>query len=79
MGNFIYLLGHDVEHVLRNVVPFRLVMKGSKNLSHGNQIRHTTSEGHSLRNVVEYTITLEMEPGTAYDAEKDKEENIFRR
>ncbi len=61
-----------MEHVMRNVVPFRLVMKGSKNLSHGNQIRHTTSERHSLRNVVEYTITYEMEPGTAYDAEKTR-------
>jgi hypothetical protein len=69
-----------VEHVLRNVILFRLVMKGSTtNLSHGNQIRHTTSEGHSLRNVVEYTITYEMELGTTYDAEKDKEENILRR
>jgi hypothetical protein len=38
--NFIYLLEHDVEHVLRNVEPFRFVMKGSKNLSHGNRIRH---------------------------------------
>jgi hypothetical protein len=28
-----------VEHVLRNVVPFQLVMKGSKNLSHGNRVR----------------------------------------
>ncbi len=61
-----------MEHVLRNVVPFRLVMEGSKNLSHGNQIRHTTSEGHSLRNVVEYTITYEMEPGTTYDAKRTR-------
>ena len=37
------------------------------------------SEGHSLRNVVKYTITYELEPGTTYDAEKDNEENILRR
>ena len=32
-----------------------------------------------MRNVVEYTINYEMEPGTTYDAEKDKEEIILRR
>jgi hypothetical protein len=79
VGNFIYLVGHDVEHVLRNVVLFRLVMKGSTNLSHGNQIRHTTSEGHSLQNVVKYMITYEMEPGRTYNAKKDEEEIILRR
>jgi hypothetical protein len=42
LGNFIYLSEHDVEHVLRNVIPFWLVMKGSKNLSTetGYDIRH---------------------------------------
>jgi hypothetical protein len=68
VGNFIYLLEHDAEHVLRNVVPFRLVMKGSKNLAHGNRVRHTTSKGHGLRNVVKFLITYEMEPGTTYNA-----------
>ena len=51
VGNFIYLLVHDVEHVLRNVVPFQLVMKGSKNLSHGNRVRHTTAEGQRSNKV----------------------------
>jgi hypothetical protein len=68
--NFIFLLEHDVEHVLRNVVPFRLVMKGSKNLSNGNPVRHATSKGHGLRNVVKFKRTYEMEPGTTYDAER---------
>jgi hypothetical protein len=70
VGNFIYLFERDVEHVLRNVLPFRLVMKGSRNLSHGNRVQHTTSKGHGLRNVVKYSITYEMEPGTTYDAER---------
>jgi hypothetical protein len=61
-----------VEHVLRNVVPFRLVMKGSKNLSNGNRVRHRTSKGHGLRNVLKFTITYEMEPGTTYDAERTR-------
>jgi hypothetical protein len=72
VGNFIYLLVHDVEHVLRNVVPFQLVMKGSKNLSHGNRVRHTASKGHGLRNLVKFSITYEMEPGTTYDAERTR-------
>jgi hypothetical protein len=57
VGNFIYLLEHDEEHVLRYVLPFRLVMKGSKNLSHGNRVRHTTLKGHGLRNVVKCLTT----------------------
>jgi hypothetical protein len=72
VGNFTYLLEHDVEHVLRNVVPFQLVMKGSKNLSHRNRVRHTTSKGHGLRNVVKFLITYEMEPGTTYDAKRTR-------
>jgi hypothetical protein len=71
-GNFIYLLEHGVEHVLRNAVPFRLVMKGSENLSHGNRVRHTTSKGHGRMNVVKLSITYEMEPGTTYDAERTR-------
>jgi hypothetical protein len=67
-----YLLEHDVEYVLRNVLPFQLVMKGSKHLSHGNNIGHTTWNGHGLRNVVKYSITYEMEPGTTYDAERTR-------
>jgi hypothetical protein len=70
LGNFISLLEHDVEHVLRNVIPFRLVLNGSKNLSNGNRVRHTASKGHGLRNVVKYSITYEMEPGTTYDAKR---------
>jgi hypothetical protein len=70
VGHFIYLLENDVKHVLRNVVPFGLVMKGSKNLSHGKRVQHTTSKGHRLRNVVKFTITYEMEQGTAYDPER---------
>jgi FMN-dependent NADH-azoreductase len=70
VGNFIYLLERDVEHVLRNVLTFRLVMKGSKNLSHGNRVQHTTSKGHGLRNVVKFSITCEMEPGMTCDAEE---------
>jgi hypothetical protein len=61
-----------VENVLRNVIPFRLVMKGSKNLSNGNRVGHTTSKGHGLRNVVKFTITYEMEPGTTYDAKRTR-------
>jgi hypothetical protein len=61
-----------VEHVLRNVLLFRLVMKGSKNLSLGNQIRHTTLKGHGLRNVVKFLITYEIEPGRTYDAERTR-------
>jgi hypothetical protein len=71
VGNFIYLLEHEVEHVLRNVLPFRLVLKGRKHLSHGNRIQHTTSKGHSLR-IVKFSITYEMEPGTTYDAKGTK-------
>jgi hypothetical protein len=61
-----------VEQVLRNVVPFRLVMKDSKNLSNGNQVQHTTLKGHGLRNVVKFSITYEMEPGTTYDAKRTR-------
>ena len=67
------MLEHDEEHILRNDVPFRLVMKeGTKNLSNGNRVRHTTSKGHGLRNVVKFTIPYEMEPGTTYDAERTR-------
>jgi hypothetical protein len=72
VGNFIYLLERDVEHVLRNVLPFRLVMKGSKHLSNGNWVGQTTLKRHGLRNVVRFLITYEMEPGTTYDAEETR-------
>jgi hypothetical protein len=61
-----------VEHVLRNVSTFRLVMKGRKNLSHGNRVRQTTLKGHGLRNVVKYSITYEMESGMTYDAKETR-------
>jgi hypothetical protein len=58
-----------VEHVL---LPFRLVMKGSENLSHGNRVGHATLKGHGLRNAVKFSITYEMEPGTTYDAKETR-------
>jgi hypothetical protein len=72
VGNFIYLLERDMEHVLRNVLPFWLVMKGRKNLPHRNRVGHTTLKGHSLRNVVKFLITYEMEPGTTYNAKETR-------
>jgi hypothetical protein len=75
VGNFIYLLEHDVEHVLRIVVPFRLVMKGSKNLSHGYQDTTYNIEGtqsEECRQIFDY-----LRNGTRYHirCQKDKEEN----
>jgi hypothetical protein len=38
-----------------------------------------TSKGHGLRNVVKFTITYEMEPGTTYDAKRTRIKKSLRR